>query len=373
MYYSSSIFDRNRDIEHIVNAAAGVGRYGFGGTFPKRLALLVATDIHRCQKQLINAVDYLNGMDALDAGICLGDMQGANFTEYDGSWYFMAVNQAKKPFYTVIGNHDGGNSAKKEISGTKEEVKEKFIHSTRDAMGMPDLDKTYYSVRFADKNVTLIVLDNYMAPEGRNENGDFILSRSAECLDQAEVDWLIATLAEVPQSDHVIIARHGYPDNAEPLESYWTQKDRPINSEGSPYGACEVVPDIVDAWMRGGRLQKTYAPLPGYPTVPTLTAEADFTERGEGIFVTYLIGHVHYDVLGRSALYPQQNIICFASSANDDWQNYDSDLPRQRGTKAEDCLTVAAVDTDGRKLHLVRVGSNITSDRVERKFLTVEY
>ena len=97
MYYSSSIFDRNRDIEHIVNAAAGVGRYGFGGTFPKRLALLVATDIHRCQKQLIHAVDYLNGMDALDAGICLGDIQGANFTENDGSWYFMAVNKTEKP------------------------------------------------------------------------------------------------------------------------------------------------------------------------------------------------------------------------------------------------------------------------------------
>lgn len=373
MYYSSSIFDRNRDIEHIVNAAAGMGRYGYGKTFPKRFTLLVSTDIHRCQKQLINAVYYLNGMEAIDAGICLGDIQGANFTENDGSWYFMAVNQAKKPFYTVIGNHDGGNSAKKELCGTKEEVREKFIISTRDAMRMPDLDKTYYSVRFADQKITLIVLDNYMAPEDRNENGDFVLSRSAECLDQQEVDWLIATLAAVPPEDHVLIARHGYPDSTEVLEGNWTRKNRPITTEGSPYGTCEIVPDIVDAWMRGGKLQKTYTPLQEFPTIPALTAEADFSPRGEGFFVAYLTGHLHYDVVGRSAAYPKQMIICFPSSANDDWQNYDCDLPRLRDTKAEDCLTVAAVDTENRKLHLVRVGSNITSDLVERKFLTLEY
>lgn len=368
-----SIFDRNKDVEHIVNAAAGVGRYGLGGVFPKRFALLVGTDFHRCQKQVINAVDYLNGMEALDACINLGDTQGSNYTENDGSWYYMAVNKTEKPFYTVIGNHDGGNSAQKEISGTKAEVMNKFIASTRTAMHMPALDKTYYSVRFEEKNITLIVLDNYMAPEQRNEAGDFELSRAAECLNQEETDWLIQTLNEVPEGDHVLIARHSYPDSAEAVHCCWTQQGSLITSACPPYGACEIVPDIVDAWMNGSTLRKTYAPLPGWPNVPTLTAEADFTARGKGIFIAYLIGHTHRDTLGKSAVYPRQNIICFASSANDDWQNHDSDLPRMRGTKAEDCLTVAAADTEKRRLHLVRVGSCITSDLVERKYITVSY
>ena len=107
----SGIVARNQDIEPIVNAAAHAGVYGYGQTLPKRLALLVAADIHQCPKQVSSAIDYLNEMPALDAGICLGDMSGEFFTESDGSWYHLAVAQTQKPFYTVIGNHDCGNSA----------------------------------------------------------------------------------------------------------------------------------------------------------------------------------------------------------------------------------------------------------------------
>ena len=121
----SAIVARNQDVEHIVNAAAHVGMYGVKEMMPKRLGLLVAADIHLCSKQLDSAIDYLNEMEALDAGICLGDMQGSHFTESDACWYPYSVAHTKKPFYTVIGNHDCGNSAEDRYAGTKEEIFQK--------------------------------------------------------------------------------------------------------------------------------------------------------------------------------------------------------------------------------------------------------
>ena len=369
----SAILERNKDVEHIVNAAAGLGIYGHGEKKPKRFAMLISTDIHRCAKQMQSAVDYLNGMDALDCGICLGDIQGDCYSENDGSWYYLAVNSAKKPFYTVVGNHDGGNRKVRNMSATKHQVLDKFIRTTRGKIGLPNIDKTYYSVNYDAYKITLIVLDNYMAPDDLDENGDFVYSRAWECLNQEQVDWLAETLANVPEGYQVIVARHGYPDATEKIDGPWTQVAGGLETEEALYGKCELVPDLINAWTKGEALCKEYAPIEKFAELPTLTVNADFSARGQGTFITYLIGHVHRDIVGRSAVYPEQNIVSFTASANDDWQNYGCDLPRERDTKAEDCLTVLAVDSAHRRFHLVRVGSNFTTDLTERTHISIKY
>lgn len=370
---SIGIVERNRDVEHIVNAATYTGMYAAGTTHPKRFGLLTLTDIHCCEDQLRSAIEYLNAMPALDAGICLGDMQGSDFAENDGSWYYQTIKNSEKPFYTVIGNHDGGNWSEKEKCGTKEEVFEKFIASTRDTMGMPKLDRTYYSTRFDEYKIFLIVMDNYMAPDTRDEEGDFEFHRGAVCINQDEIDWLIQTLMNVPNDYHVLIARHGYPDDVEAIPGNWTDAGAVTLSEGGYYGKSEIVPDIVNAWIKGEVLEKSYEPVDRNEILPVLSVKADFSKRGTGVFIGYLIGHIHADVLGRSAVYPEQNIIYFASAANDNWQNGEADLLRLRGSKAEDCLTVLAVDNVKRCLHLVRVGANYTGDLVERTYTTILY
>lgn len=369
----SAIIERNKDVEHIVNAAAHFGVYGHGQKKPKRFGMLVTTDIHRCAKQMQSAVDYLNGMGALDCGICLGDIQGDCYSENDGSWYYLAVNSSKKPFYTVIGNHDGGNRKIRSMSATKPEVLEKFIRTTRGRIGIPDIDKTYYAVNLDEYKITLIVMDNFMVPDDLDENGDFKYSRGLECLDQAEVDWLVEALAAVPEGYQLIVARHGYPDSAVKTECTWSQVRGGIVTEKPVYGKCELVPDLVNAWVHGEALTKEYAPTEEFAEFPTLLVNADFTARGEGVFIAHITGHVHADIMAKSGQYPEQNVLSFASSANDDWQNYGCDLPRERDTKAEDCLTVLTVDSDKRRIHLVRVGSNFTTDLTERTHYTLDY
>ena len=57
----------------------------------------------------------------------------------------------------------------------------------------------------------------------------------------------------------------------------------------------------------------------------------------------------------------------------DNWQNYCSDLPRAKGTKAEDCLTVLSLDTENRRINLVRIGSNVTVNLDERTYTALPY
>lgn len=243
------IFARNKDVEHIVNAAANYDHYAMGHVADQRLALLITTDVHRDKQRLQNAVDYLNGMEALDAGICLGDMQAGNYAESDGAWYVDTIKQVEKPFFTAIGNHDGGHGNVVAISGTKHQVFKKFIAPLRDCIGIPDLDKTYYAVNFDEYKVTLIILDNYDVTDDRDEAGDFQVSRYVNYLGQAQVDWLIDTLAGVPQDYHVLIARHELPEKGVPKTCSWTNEGYEMDPRIS-IATSYVVQDIMDAWLK---------------------------------------------------------------------------------------------------------------------------
>jgi hypothetical protein len=334
--------------------------------------MLVTTDVHGCPTQLNSAIDYLNYYEALDCGICLGDMQPSNFAESDGTWYTGPVLRAEKDFYTVLGNHDNGNSAKMSISATPQMAFEKFILPTKEKIGIDGLDKPYY-VKLIDKyKIALLVLDNYDAPDALNEDGDYAICRSKEIFSQAQTDWLISALNAIPKEYHLIIAQHSYPYSAITETGDWTQEAITYD-EKNPYGNNDMVSDIVNAWICGGALQAEYAPISQKEILPTVQVNCDFTARGAGIFVCYLTGHHHYDAIAKSEKYPNQKIISLASTANDLWQNHCSDLPRALGTKAEDLLTVLSVHTEKRQIRLVRIGSNFTMDMKERTYKVLEY
>lgn len=365
--------DRNRDVEHIVNAATNLGHFEFGEQSDKYFAMLVMSDVHRSYQQMHNMVTYLNYKDGIDVGISLGDHMGDHFRENDAMWYINKVRESSKRIFTVIGNHDVGNSPLAVRSGTSEEVFEKYLLPLRDHMGLPELNKTFYSVNFDEYKITLIVLNNYMTPDEKDENGDFYYNRGLSCLNQEEVDWLIETLNQVPADYHVIIAKHDYTDDPIKTPCDWTQETFGIYVHEGAYGKCNLVPDIVHAWMNGAVLNKEYAPLEKYGRLPVLDVHADFTQRGNGNFVAYLIGHVHRDHRGTANPYTDQIILTFPCAGTDRWSNAHSDLPRLEDTKAEDCLTVFAVDTKNRRINMVRIGSNITNTMINRTFTGFSY
>lgn len=369
-----SVLLRNKDVEHIMLASCQYGFHRFGKSNPKKLfCMLAITDIHRCTKQLESAIDYLNYYDAIDCGICLGDMQGANFSESDGTWYTNVVNCSKKEFYTVLGNHDLGNSVERMISATPKMAFDKFIRPVKERIGIANLEEPYYVKIFDKYQIALFVLNTYDMPDTIDEQGNYKYHRGLEVFSQTQLDWLISMLNNIPQGYHVIIAMHNFRDRRKSISCNWTQTEAEIDNRCDPpaYGNVHILPSIIHAWINGEKFMQEYpAKMRG---VPTLKVDCDFTKRGKGDFICYLCGHRHMDIMAVDAKYPTQRIVYLASSAMDLWQNFECDLPRAQGTKAEDLFTIVSVHTEKRQIRLVRIGSNYTMDLKERTSIVLDY
>ena len=366
------IIDRNKDVEHIVHAASNYGKDG--DKYEKCLSLLVSTDIHGDADILENMITYLNGTDALDGGICLGDIQPMTYGDNDGTWYTDIVNTSEKNFYTVLGNHDIGVWNGYEGNGTDELAFDKFIAPTAEKIGITELTTPYYSITYDNYNTVIIVLNNYDAPDVTDENGEFVISRDNELYSQAQIDWFIQTLADVPTDYHVVVAMHSVGFVYTIVDSNFTHNNDDYGLEMQyPYGSNNIIPDIINAWKNGTALTESYEPVEYTDILPTLTVECDFTARGKGEFVCYLVGHDHTDKIMRCAKYEDQLIVSLVTSACSDYHVEHSDLPRVKGTKTEDALTVFCVDTEHRLIKLVRIGSNVTNELEDRTFIAISY
>ena len=366
------IVSRNKDIEHIVQACCNYGRDG--DKYKKCLSMLVSTDIHGDSNSLENMINYLNNTGAIDCGICLGDIQTMTYGDNDGTWYTDVVNQSIKNFYTVLGNHDIGVWNGYEGNGTAKLAFDKFIKPTLGKIGISDLTTPYYAITFDSYKTVVVVLNTYDVPDNTDTNGEFIISRNNEAFSQEQIDWLVQTLASVPSSYHVVVAMHsvGFPHLI--IDGNFTHKNDTYALEMRyPYGTCTILPDIINAWKNGTTFTGSYAPIEYTDILTTLTVDCNFTARGTGDFVCYLVGHDHTDKIMKCAKYEDQIIVSLVTSASSDYHVEHSDLPRIKGTKTEDALTVFSVDPDHRLIKLVRVGSNITNELVDRTFIAIPY
>ena len=370
------IIERNEDIRPLVDASCRFGHNALGqANLRKQFALLVTTDVHGDRERLASAIEYLNGIAPIDAGICLGDMAPSNFAD-PHEWYREEVAEAEKPWYTVIGNHDGGNSREGRISATVDEQYDRWIRPNLSKMGGIRPGKTYYAARNEEHKIEIIVLNCHDLPDDKDENGDFLVHRGVIGYSQEQIDWLVSELSAVPEGYTVLAAVHSMADEITLEPSVWTSlQAHDPDSDSNCYAG--LIPSIVNAWINGTAYRaicKSPSPSGVYDRfLPALSVNADFTDRGPGIFAGYLGGHYHIDAYGHAKGFPDQKYYSFDTTANDLWQSNGSDLPRNRGTKAEDCVTVVSVDTMTRQVRLVRVGASFTMDMRERRFFVGQY
>ena len=380
----ANVFLRNKDVLPWVYASSNYGVNGSGQmNYNKQLSMLVLTDVHGCAKQVSNWVEYLNGIDSLDCGINLGDTTASYYTDSDGTWYTNIVNTSEKPIFTILGNHDVWSPTLNIDSAPTENMAfYKWIRPTLSVMGI-STDKPYYVKNFDEYGVTLICLNNYGIPNNLDTGGVYNTRRDLDAWSQAHVDWFVSALQSVPSGYHLIVAAHDLPSGNPSVtvqECAWTRvlpSQGIISGNGSP-NVDTMFQDVIDAWINGTSIAKTYIPT-SYPGLydaedfPTLQVNADFSSRGAGIFATFMFGHVHSDTYAKITQYAGQNVVAFASSANDNYQNANTDLPRISDTKMEDCLTVVSIDTDNRLVKLVRIGSNKTINMTDRTVFEYSY
>ena len=364
----NDVVHRNLDVLPAVHACVGYGK-SVGGVLNSEegWGMLITTDVHARETVMQNAIDYFNEYPFLHIGMCLGDMAASNYAQTDGTWYTGKVNTATKPWYTVLGNHDGGNSTDGSISATVSDQFTKWIYPTLATMGMPSLTVPYYAVHNSTYGVSAIFLDCYDVPDTKS-GSDFVVSRGTSAYSQAQIDWFINELNNVPSGNHLLIFQHRYTGASTKETCAWSQAYKVVNDISS-YG--ELIPDIVNAWVTGGTLSDTYTT--SVTGLSSITVSADFTSRGTGVFAGYVVGHYHRDLIAHSTKYTYQKIIALCCTADGTWQGENSDLPRVENTKSQDCLTVLCVNKTRQTVNLARVGANWTISMTQRIGYAVSY
>lgn len=364
----NNVINRNLDVLPVVHSCVGYGMNSGGVENAKETwGMFITTDIHKRETVMQNAITYFNKYPFLQVGMCLGDMAAGDYAESDGTWYTDLVNTATKPWYTILGNHDGGNSTTGSISATVSDQFTKWIYPTLTKMGMPSLTVPYYAVHNSTYGVSAIFLDCYDVPD--TKSGDnFVVSRGTSAYSQDQIDWLISELNNVPDGNHLIIFQHGMTGASTKEDCIWSQAWDGI-PDISSYG--EILTDIVNAWINGTTLSDTYTT--SVTGLSSLTVSADFTSRGTGVFAAYVVGHYHRDMVAHSTKYSGQKIIALCCTADGNWQGGQNDLPRVENTKSQDCLTVLSVNKAHRTVNLARVGSNRTVSMTERTSYAVSY
>lgn len=373
--FTDDIVEHNADMLDAVNAASLYGVHYLEYNSKKCCSMLVTTDIHKSVDRHIAALRYLESIDSIDIGCCLGDIQAGNYSENDGTWFTSPVANLNKPYLVAIGNHDCGNGTNGNTSGTTSEVVKKFITPIEDKMGKSNLDVPYYSYDDETHKMHFIVLYNFDSPDIKDDDGNFAFFRGGECLSQAQLNWFAADLNGVKSGYSVVILMHSFWFPNTPIECSFSQPNSVLggNNRAGYEESDNIIPKIVNAYMNREIIAETFAPKTEYADIlPTLNANYDFTSAS-GIFVCYLVGHSHKDVVAHSTQYNNQLVIGFCATALDAYQNINSDIPRTRDTKSEDAITVVAFNNAKRRVNMVRIGSNITINMVKRDYISIPY
>ena len=355
---TSGIMYRTKDKTDGVYAAC---RFHQPNLSNKQFCLLIAGDIHADRTRMQNMIEYLNALDAFDAGIMLGDISGNEYTDTI-AFYLDALESVQKPFLTVLGNHDVAGATSDADLYTK--FGDCFQYAQL-ASGEVVSGKCYYHKDFAAQKIRLIVLMQYDLAGRASDTGDL-------CFGQDQIDWFIGVLNSTPSDYGVIIAEHTNPSrrmnynmDLSVTSDTWRQSNyAPTLMDGDP------VPDIVNAWISGTTLSQTYSYTFSNPPTP-LSVSADFTSRGAGEFITYLGGHWHMDVLGAPTAYPNQPD--YHTPAAGLSAATQGDIPRKAGTPSEDSLSAIAVDRDKKTVKVFHVGAHFTKDAVDRLYFKYAY
>ena len=367
----NNIINRNDDVLLAAQAACKYGINSGGGVNNmKKFCALVMTDDHWFVQGVVSTVQYLNAMPFIDMGISLGDMAASYYNESDGTWYTNAVNASEKPFATILGNHDLGNNKSTTQSTTVANAFNKWIKPTRETIGISDLNVPYYAIHNSTHKISMIFLNNYDVSDAIS-SGNYVVSRGDEVISQAQVDWLLNELDSIPSDYTLILCAHSFPYSSAADPGDWTYPGGGVSGNSAPCYA-DLIPDIINTWKTGGNLTKTYAPQLT-DVAASVTVDHSFASRGTGLFACHIVGHTHRDIMAHSATYPDQKVIGLYTACCDNWNNGLGDLPRIKGQKSEDAITVLSVWPDKKQIHLVRIGSNKTIFMKDRTMISLEY
>lgn len=367
-----NVVTRNKDIEQYLYNS---NRYKFDYTKAvKDFSMMICTDVHGSKKQLNNMIEYSNYYkDLIDCNICLGDIKsGATGFHDDITYYTESLSNSEIDFLTVVGNHDAGNGSGISSCGTLNEVYSNVIQPNLQFANV-NSSQCYYYKDFDDYKIRLIVLNQYEHPSDLKDDSTYLYSRSFVYYSQNEINWLLETLNNTPSNYNVIVAYHS-PSNSIATNDYFNFeniKNKEI-STNNDFIDNSIISDIINAWKNGISINEEYAITPS-GSVSKISINYDFSARGQGEFICYLCGHRHYDGITKLKKHNDQIQIILGCTSIRKYDIYAGDNARINDTKSEDLFTMLSVDTENKKIKMVRIGANETINMTKREVSIINY
>lgn len=235
--------------------------------------------------------------------------------------------------------------------------------------------KNYWYTDFTDEKVRLIGMYNFECDDTNSEvyNSEtqtFANARGYAAYKQEQIDWFIDALLSTPNNYGVIVATHN-PHNLR------GKLDNPFNgiylqgrNTSQTYVDKNMIPDIIQAFIDGTTINKTYTQTKG--VIVNLVVNADFGKKNSGAeFICYLNGHTHADGVSFLQDYPAQLEIN-GNADNYHYQHY-SDIYNQVNTLHQDAINYISVDRNRGYVYILRIGNDFTAFTGRRDFTAINY
>lgn len=312
------------------------------------------TDMHGDWTRVKRAVSVA---ELLDADLVnSGDTTLENGTE-DISGYESAIAQFAKQYVHCIGNHDSWGLT------LASQVASKFItpFATERNWTVPSVtDATYFFLDDTGKKIRFISVDQWVKYD-EVQTGSY-------CYGQSQIDWLISTLASVPNDYGVIVVIH-CPDRQLAMTQGYTKFYQKTRFSGS-MGLNGITPisSIIDAWISKTSISETM-------TSPqeTITINADFSSRTKSEFIAYITGHTHQDGICYLPNTTNRQLVLCSTTGNCKYNTTGnelaetSDLARFTEGELQDAFNVYTIDRVAKVVKVVRIGSDMPFDFSERR------
>lgn len=330
------------------------------------------TDVHGDSVRFKRACDTFERLSG-DMFVCSGDMV-RYFSADDFSYVVNSVNKSK--FVLCIGNHEAFQYA------TEQQVNEKFIAPFASNIVLPTGVQypTYFYKDDTAKKLRFISVNQYQSVDGSTTPHNTVHFH------QEQITWFVNTLLSTPADYGVIVVMHT-PEQKPVIDSTYTkfmQKNVPF------FDTVRYKPinEIIDAFISGGTLNKTYTNGSGY-TPATFTVSADFSGKNTGVeFIAYMTGHMHTDnisyVPNTSNKQLMLNLVCTnawtnkntdgSTGTNYPYYNELNDLGRFENGETQDAFNVYVIDRTEKKLRIARIGARLPYNCGDiRDFMVIPY
>lgn len=380
---SENTSNLNSDMIGAIVSASGFNTYKSGGYVSadgkkKNLSFSVITDVHGSYNALKRFVKFSNDKNEyLDFLLCLGDTVPVE--PIDGQYELNEiVKESTIPFLYTLGNHDVSDTGRSGI--TQSEARNAYFSTIEEKGWISENEfmsdgKCSWFKDFSDYKIRVISLFEYGNSTTISDNAPNTYCR--RWLDSETLQWFANTLYNTPLDYSVIVLLHQipmYPITY--IEGLFTQSNE-YKTSPEPYFLNTIdgspIEEIVNAYMNGVVISKTYNSIQSFGIDKTATVYKDFSKRGTGEFIAYFVGHLHQHLIFKGENYPKQITIGIPSGSENLYQRSFDDTPYVSSTRNCDNFFVVGIDTLNRKINIVKIGGQTTFDMRERKMIEIPY